>query len=309
MERFTAIFSGTKAKVMGSRLLLPLFSLGFLLSGCEQVIEIDLPEHTPQLVVNCTFSPDSLFYAQASASKPLQDTAFLRSVDNARLVVYEDGVVWDSLNFVSGSGFEAPHYRGKRYAVAGRSYRIQASAPGFTDVAGEDRIPLPVPIDGITRRDSVPGNDQEAEYTELAVTFDDPVGEGDTYVIGVYFQDSVETDPGQFDYFNFPIQSESADPNLQYDFNSGTFTFADKTFDGRSTTIKLRIYSTDLENRAMYVVLGKVSDHYFRYQRTLAEYQETAFNPFAEPVIVHSNMTPKMGIFAGYSMTRMLIPQ
>jgi hypothetical protein len=35
---------------------------------------------------------------------------------------------------------------------------------------------------------------------------------------------------------------------------------------------------------------------------------ETSFNPFAEPVRIHSNMTPGMGIFAGYSMSYDLVP-
>lgn len=280
-----------------------------LFSACEQVIEIDLPEHTPQLVVNSTFSPDSLIYAEVSASKHLQDTAYLHSVNNARLVVYENGLPWDTLAFVPRTGLAGPHYRSTRYPVAGRTYRVRASAPGFADVEGEDRIPMPVPLLSIDRRDSVPGNSSEETYTELSVTFDDPAGEGDTYVIGIYFQDSVETDPGQFGYFNFPISSESSDPNLEYDFNSNTFTFADKTFDGRQTTIKIRVTEGQIFGGKIYVILGTVSDHYFRYQRTMASYLETAFNPFAEPVIVHSNMTPKMGIFAGYSMSRILIPQ
>lgn len=294
---------------MCARLLLPLLFLGILFSACEQIIEIELPAHTPQLVVNSTFSPDSLLHVQVSASKHLQDTANLRSVDNARLVVYEDGVAWDSLEFVPAAGFEGPHYLGKRYPVAGRTYRIQASAPGFTDVQGEDRIPMPVPIQGVTRRDSVSGSNPDYPYTELSITFDDPVGEGDAYVFGAFFRDSIETNPGVSTFFNYALQVESADPNLQYDFYSGTFSLSDKTFDGRRVTIKLRVVTWDLQRGDTYVVLGKVSDHYFRYQRTLAEYNETEFNPFAEPVIVHSNMTPSMGIFAGYSMARMLIPQ
>ena len=309
MKRFTAVFFGMKANLMGARLLLPLFCSGVLFSACEQIIEIELPAHTPQLVVNGTFSPDSVINVQVSASKHLQDTANLRSVDNARLVVYENGVVWDSLDFVPGAGFEGPYYRGTRYPVAGLSYRIEASAPGFTDVEGEDRIPMPVPLQGVTRRDSVAGSNPDNPYTELSVTFDDPVGEGDAYVLGAFFRDSIETNPGVFTFFNYALQVESADPNLQYDFYSGTFSLSDKTFDGRRVTIKVRVVTWDLENGDTYVVLGKVSDHYYRYQRTFNEYQETAFNPFAEPVIVHSNMTPHMGIFAGYSVSRILIPQ
>lgn len=289
---------------------IPFFLALLLFSSCEQVIEIDLPEHTPQLVVNSTFSPDSVVYVALSASKHLQDTAYLHTVDNGTVLVYEDGVLWDSLAFVPSNGFDLPHYLSSRYPVAGRTYRVQASAPGFTTVQGDDCIPMPVPILGLSVRDSVPGNNPGQPYRELSLTFEDPAGEGDRYVIGVYFQDSVETDPGQYEYLNFPIQSESADPNLEYDYNSSTFTLADNTFDGRQTTIKIRATRAEISGGGkIYVVLGTVSDHYFRYQRTLAKYLETAFNPFAEPVIVHSNMTPKMGIFAGYSMSRILIPQ
>jgi hypothetical protein len=276
-------------------------------ASCEQVIDIDLPPHTPQIVVTSTFSPDSLIWVTLGASKSLDEVDFKTSLPGAQVNIFEDGVLWESLQEVMDTAF--PHFISTRYPVAGRTYRIEVSAPGYTPVSGEDRIPTAVPIQSLLRRDSVRGNDLEATYMELEVAFDDIPGLGDTYEILVIVRDTIEFAPGQFFIFSVPIVVETDDPSLEKDQTSTSFNFSDTGFDGRQRKLRLRINQDEALPGRTSVVLARVSDHYFRYKRTMSDFIINDFNPFAEPTIIYSNMTPGMGIFAGYSASYMLVPQ
>lgn len=275
-------------------------------SSCEQIIEIELPEHQPQLVLDCTFQPDSLMRAQVSFSRAIQDTTTLAAVENALLLVYEDGVFWDTL---ARTATETPWpYSSTKFPQAGRSYTLKASAPGYPAVEGSDRIPTRVPAVNVVRKDSVVGTDGSRAYSEVSFSFDDPAGLGDAYVVGIFFKDSLEFEPGVFQFQHFVLYTESDDPVLEQSFRTSVHSFSDNTFDGRRHTIKLRIYTGDLDYGDAYLGFAHVSDHYIRYMRTLSKQLDVAFNPFAEPVIVHSNMSAKMGIFAGYAESVVPIP-
>lgn len=302
-HRMTHAFSTCRTLVGG----LAASIIGFLSQGCEQIIEVKLPPHTPELVISSTFSPDTVIVALATASKPLQAIGEPGPVMNATIVVDEDGAPWDTLGIDLSTGL--PVYLSQRKPVAGRTYRVRASAPGYRDVQGEDRIPVPVPIASITRRDNALGSNINAEYTELTISFDDPVGAGDHYVLSIYRLDTVEIDSAQYAIFPENIQGESTDPLVEVDYELREFLVTDVAFDGSRPSIKLRAFTNDLDEPNVFVALAKVSDHFFRYKRSFVSAASNSINPFAEPTIVHSNMTPKMGIFAGYSVSRAAVPQ
>lgn len=275
-------------------------------SACEQVIEIDLPEHTPQLVVNCTFTPDSVFIAEVSASKHLQDTAqYITFLSGATVLVYEDGVFFDSLIY-GRNGFDY-WYTSLRKPQSGRLYTIKVSHPGFEAVEGSDIAPMALPMNSVTFKDTVQGIDEYTNYAEVTFAFNDPSTE-DFYMAAVAVVDSYEVSPGQWRYMYYIVGSESDDPTMEIDYMTRQFTFSDATFNGGSKTVRIRTNRTELDYGVPYVLLGRVSKNYFQYTKTVSAYNETAFNPFAEPVVIHSNMSPEMGIFAGYGVTRMRVP-
>jgi hypothetical protein len=277
------------------------------LSACEQVIEIDLPEHTPQLVVNCTFSPDSVFLATVSVSKHLQDTAQIAYPTDVLVLIYENGVLFDTLKY-DALDFRTV-YRGSRKPSPGNHYRLVASKPGFPTVEGNGRLPIPVAISQVSYEDSVPGVNTGVINDEITFTFTDPAGVDNYYVVAIQLRDSFEVSPGQWQHFAFSRSSTSSDPLLEPDLFNWQSSFNDATFDGGTFTVRLQVNHDDMLAGTHYAVLGTVSEDYFRYGRTISAFNETSFNPFAEPVIIHSNMTPEMGIFAGYVTTSGLVIQ
>lgn len=274
-------------------------------SGCEQVIEIELPEHEPQLVVNCTFMPDSVFMAQVSVSKHLQDTAQMQSPEDATLIVYEDGLPFDTLVFTNL--WYRTAYRGDRIPQVGKLYSLQASKPGFTTVEGHNRIPNPAVVANLTYEDSIPSMFEDQVWDEVTFSIQDEASTSDFYVVGIELRDSVEVTPGVWEEYAMTVGSVSDDPILERDINGNVFSFSDDTFNGNARSFRIRMLHDDIAYGNPHVVVLKVSEDYFRYLRSMSAYEETQFNPFAEPVIIHSNMTPQMGIFAGYARTSLEI--
>jgi hypothetical protein len=58
------------------------------------------------------------------------------------------------------------------------------------------------------------------------------------------------------------------------------------------------------DSTIIVVSLMSLSEDYFKYKLSLEKYQETAGDPFAQPVQVYSNVENGFGIFGGYSVYR-----
>jgi hypothetical protein len=51
----------------------------------------------------------------------------------------------------------------------------------------------------------------------------------------------------------------------------------------------------------VYVQLHVINEDYFEFLLSLEKYNETYENPFAEPVMVFSNIENGLGLFSSYS--------
>jgi hypothetical protein len=275
-----------------------------LLLGCEQIIDIDLPQQDPVLVVNASFTPDSVWIVSVSRSQDIQRQGSAIPVTNAQVVILENSVAVDTLThaindyYVSATG---------RSPMAGRSYTIKVSAPGFADVTGSDIAPLPVEPYNITWRDSVSVDPFEGSLGEFSFTINDPAGAGNFYALTIYQIDTFIELNDTFTYSN-TVYPKIQDPVLELDGYTGAVLLQDVTFNGGSRTIKVQISSNNHDNSNMLFRFSTVTESYYRYTKTLSSYYETGFNPFAEPVRIYSNMTPGMGIFAGFSTAWGVVP-
>lgn len=278
--------------------------LAVLLSlGCEQIIPIDLPEQDPQLVVSCTITPDSVWRAYVNRSVSIQDGNGPQPFGGATVYIQENGQNVDTLVHRADGYY---YTDSGRRPQAGHTYTIQASAPGLATVSGTDFVPFPVAPENIQWRDSTSYN--QAYYGEISLDIDDPAGTENFYMLSVLSLDSA-VDGDTTYYYLWPVDLLIQDPIMEYNGFNGTVMFDDLTFDGTRRRLKVQMDSYQHANTGgLILVLSTVTRNYYRYAQTMEAYLETSFNPFAEPVRIHSNMTPGMGIFAGYSMSYDLVP-
>ncbi len=286
----------------------PLRYLGLLLLvfalGCDQIIELDLPEQVPVLVVNSLFTPDSTWAVSVTKSQSIQVNDPPTTVTNAVVLIMENGAVIDSLVLSPQAVYVSPT-GGK--PVAGHVYTVKASAPGYADAIGTDLAPIPVVPYGFIWRDSVVSDEYGQWRGEFSINIDDPAGTKNFYQLSIYRVDSF-LDPLDTIISIYQLYPTVQDPVMTFSYFTGAVLFDDETFDGTRRKLSVQLSSQDYDGAFLFFGLSTMSEATYRYKKTYTSYMEVGFNPFAEPVRVYSNMTPGMGVFAGSSTVFDLVP-
>lgn len=271
--------------------LLALLILGY--SGCETVIPIELPPHTPQLTVNSTFAPDSLWLVNLSSSIGIGELGDPEVIEDGQVLVYADGVLLDTFPHFSDGFYVYPGQPGTG-AMTGVSYKIIASAPGFEPVSATTTIGQPVIINSGTL--TVNSSTSSGLTSEVTFDFQDPTGDN-YYFVAMVYNDSFSS--------TYPLFLESPDPvlgatPLYSDWYFQGLLFTDLGFDGQLKEVTVNTYE-NLINGNYKLILGTLTEEYYRYALSYSAAFENEGNPFAEPVRIHSNVDGGYGIFAGFS--------
>ena len=281
-------------------------------SGCELIINPDLPEHTPRLVIKAFFTPDGGWAASVSRSVGILDPSPgpERLVTGANVELLSDSRIVDRLPFF----YRERVYASEKPLQAGRSYSLRVSAPGFETVHATDTAPPPVPTSiesyRVETSDPAPGEPGVSAITNFRITLQiqDPPGEENRYQIRVIAPDR----SGRFDLrFSTKDPSIIADNRIEDPVLEGVEPFVgsepffkDVLFDGESHEIELSSTNYTVEaslERRIWVEVRFVSETYYKHLRSALLHKTTDDNPFAEPVRIHSNIENGYGIFAGYS--------
>ena len=306
--------------------LVPLLPLLIAGSACERVIEPDLPEQPPQLVVHSLFTSDGPWTARVGRSSGILQPVPSRErpVPDAEVELLGPGNrVLGKLKFDETSDvyvFEDPSLQ------AGETYSLQVSAPGFETVRAADTVPKPVPTSILSYRthtSSRSGSGGRGDYS-VKLEIEDPPGEAN------YYQVSLFRVSGGRVAFRMEYGFSTKDPSIlaanradESPFEEGTFEgeaviFKDTLFDGRTHQIELtfrgpyenlppppeEVDDEDLPGELPsgdFLQVLFISENYYQYIRTVWIHDLTRDNPFAEPLSVHGNVENGYGVFAGYS--------
>ena len=300
-------------------------ALLIVLSSCEQVIEPDLPEHTPRLVLHAFFTADGIWTAYVGRSSGILDSRPLheRSVADASVELLAGDRVIEEMKFLDA----ARGYVFEDSALeAGETYSLQVSAPGFATIRATDAIPRPVPTSILSYRTNTSARSELEIRGEFSIKLEiqDPPGEANYYQISVY---QVSTGRGAWRYEEI---LSTKDPSIIADngvdespVEEGAFSgeapyFKDTLFDGRTHEIELTYDGVlilregiaqeevaedgqEPAKQKTYLQVLYISAAYYEYLKTVRLHDSTRDNPFAEPLSVYSNVENGYGIFAGYS--------
>jgi hypothetical protein len=202
-------------------------------------------------------------------------------------------------------------------AVAGNSYKIVVSAPGFTDAEGTSEAPVAVPVISWNRRPGARIQQWGAVQDEISFTFSDPVSKGDYYwveLLHAAMRDTTDTIPRN-NHWNVGCINTN-DPAVahlsSFDFSnedciaSNELYLEDELFNGTTKEFKFYIDSTWLSpyenvNGDKYypaIRLHHISSAYFRHLRSYRYAIDNNGNPFSEPVNVYSNVKNGLGVFS-----------
>jgi hypothetical protein len=277
--------------------LLPL-AAAVLLGACEkEATGIKLPESNSKLVVTGFISPqDTAVNVEVIRSTPAFGSRSGEPpfVSNA-LVTLSDGDRTVTLPPRSEDGGWYLIDTQTMPVVAGRTYTLRVSVPGGESLEASCTVPEApaLPQLGI---DSSGTPDNRSPRYSLRMSWTDPAGQENYYrqaaEVRTVLTENLDQPPP------FPLvrsvywlgreltDDKAADGGMLYS-PRGEFWF------GGPPQYKPEHY--------MFGQLLHVDRHYYLYHNSLDNSDRSNGNPFAEPVLVYSNVTGGLGVFAAYN--------
>lgn len=311
-----------------------LLSLG-VLSGCETVIDLPEPEHTPRIALKYILSNyeparqnDDLTNSRqlfVSNSERIFSNKQARGRKDATVVVLdENGTVverfqpelptspYDTFNI----GYYQPTLGLK--GEPGRTYKLRASLPGFETVESTLSLPAVPVIESATFIKNESKSNAGNVYGQLSLTVADDPGAANYYVA---FARAINSQNSQYQAWSqVEVDEEASDLEVDLGqfqlstingfqgYSFGLYPYADTNVNGQrfSLTTNVRYYDgyclpPNNCQRPDYLEVYVTSMTRETYNFFLARrrYNDSDGNPFAEPAPLPSNIRPGYGLFGG----------
>ncbi|MGV3502945.1 MAG: DUF4249 domain-containing protein [Adhaeribacter sp.] len=287
-------------KYLSSFSLLLLAALGF--QACETDITRDVKiSTTPDLVVTSFISPqDTALEVHVTKSRPVVGqviTPDAALVTNATVRISQGGQ-----SVLLTYHPERRLYRAKASLLpvqAGQTYTLSVTTPDHYAVSGTCTVPLTT---GITVTDLAHSVRKQSWWDG---------NEYDEHVLTFKWQDV----PGRENFYHPAAEREYQDPNPNGQLRlrdamhgEGKVYFSDQNKDGLVFTAS-RSYSIlpgqpDPRPADLHLYLAVTDRAYYLYHQSLDQHEDTNGNPFAEPVLIYSNVTGGLGVFAAYNQIK-----
>jgi hypothetical protein len=269
----------------------PLIYLLFLLifASCESMItDVEVPEQDSKLVIGCYLQPgDTMIEVNVNRSFPLYESSqFMQpEIENATVVISSSQgsitVPWDPAYYnyrISTSSFPI---------LAGTSYSIEVSAPGFETVTGSTNVPGAANTQVIFQGWDSAWSPTYAEYVNR-------------------YRFEVTDAVGTPSYYRAILSSVTGDSLMVYGFNADQtkgkeyFTDEDGDLSKFNFEFQLSTQFTHMENFSAKFILLTVDEAYYNYNKSLVTAVNNSGNPFSEPALVYGNINKGLGIFGSY---------
>ncbi|MDC0614970.1 DUF4249 domain-containing protein [Schleiferiaceae bacterium] len=289
------------------RLFLLLFPAALLLSSCDNLVngvvrDIDLPPHESQLAASLFLdSRDSNISAIVSSSKGIYDTGQSKSVYNAECIL---DVGTTNYNWSTMDQYERyTELLPDRFGAPTDSLVFTVNHPDFTSVSATQVFPS---APQVTLELNYGATQLYGEISdELVITLKDIPDVNQHYIVSidVHFRTALSgQDTSQ--YYNLYWETEYPNSTPLWGQESALLL----SEDGLDRNIKFSaatgINPIDFAMLHEYrVKVSALSEEMYLFYKSYSAYENANGNPFAEPVVLYSNMSNNMGCF-GVSTTK-----
>lgn len=277
-----------------------------LLSSCETVIDMKLPEQPPKMVVNSFFTPDSIIMLHLSKSQFVLKNQELKPITDGDISLFENGKFIGKFTHINKGFYYLPGF----FPKVNARYALNAESSGLKSVEANEIIPGKPTINRIETSSSY----YEGEnYKDFIVYIEDNPNEENYYQVDLlgkrydYIYDSLTYDIIDSVEIYERVFFTSRDLVFEDQGASSQAVISDKIFNGAIYPLRLSVssYMFDEYGYTGYfeitVQLKQVSKAFAQYLLTYSKNRYS--DPFSQPVQVYSNVTNGFGIFAGYSST------
>jgi len=287
-------------------------TLAGLLSACQQVVNIELPPHEPRLVLHALWSQgqnetvwawvgnnisvldnttlDSSYTNPMDRAIPYEGTVW---VNNALVELYQNGSLFQTLTVEANARvYTAPFEVDNLNPNA--NYELRVSAPNYPPISAPIKI---VPQPNVLGVSLTPSgvNSNGMVYDLIQLELDDPAV-SENYYLFVLKYTPKDSSWGATPYYEY---MESPDQSVEYNYRG--LILSDKTFNGQRRRIDFWAYQADTSNYWVDMEVYNLGKDIYLFNRSLQLYYDAYNNPFAEPVIIYSNVANGRGIASGSS--------
>jgi Domain of unknown function (DUF4249) len=290
--------------------------LSFLFS-CERNIDIKLPDN-PLLIINGALNGHSKDYAaKMYRSAGILSNNNPQAIENGSIILEDvqtgqkDTMIYNN----NIANYPKYYYADKIKPIPGKEYKVTALANGFEPVTAKTILPKEVIIYAANWKDSVvkESSNITRDIHIIDFSFNDPANENDYYYLTLERIDSFRNSPTSPViytaptpiFFELKVRNQTND-FIDIDLNNNEIILLqdndaiikDNFFSG--TTKKIRLFSNFASSAAYkYVIkLSHITEEYYKYLDTRYKQSITEGDPFAQPVLVYSNIKGGAGIFA-----------
>lgn len=264
-------------------------------TACETELDDSSIKYRPRLVVNSFVNSDDYFSVHVSKTIAMSDTAYPDPIETATVVV-NDGVQDHTLTYNLGLSKYLANFK----PVAGKQYTVRVSATDFNTAEGTMTLPNKLSSPKSTWVDQTGFDENGFETGTLTCYIADPRDERNYYEINLY----------RFDDFTqewLIMAPNTTDPFLNQNASKtdlGGYLIDDRTFNGGNRKFDFITSYGSAGSAYKYLVeVRSLSDEYYRYLQSLANYRKSS-GLFSDPTPIYSNITNGRGICAGASIQR-----
>lgn len=267
----------------------------FLLVSCETVIELEMPEHEPKLVVNAVINPDSVFTVDVTASLSAFSNDEYRPVADARVSLFRAGKYLSDLRYI-GNGI----YKANTKPDPLQHYELEVSATGYPTASAATYVPAAPLIHSVQTAVVPPAHSWDYPTLSTSFTLEDAPGQENFYYLKAYTPDTAWDGEA---YLKF-VSLDSSSP-IEHEFSMETrYFFSDKLFNGKALRLTLHLGNHPELNT--YLQVAQVTKEYYQYVQTLKKQGSGDMDFFPnEPVT--NNILNGMGLFAAYNSRTLLL--
>lgn len=287
-------------------------SIAFMALSCEKVIDIDIPDSERKIVINGLINPDSLVRVNISRSLSVLEQNEFVFLESADVKLHNMGIEIGRLEYIGSGFYQLPDFKPQD----GEDYTLTVDNAGMNSVSAVAAVRKPITfseLDTLTIYNEWGGSSLEIDFSII-----DP-HEENFYAIAVtessrYYDWETETYSDSLVTYSSGFQMLESEGQVQgllieqgaYTYFGSKVFFSDELFNGKKFDVSIGLWNHyEMVDTVHYEIsLEHVSKPYYYYAVSSGKYNQTAGNPFGEPVSVYTNVEDGFGIFSGYSSSK-----
>lgn len=273
--------------------------------SCDVVVDLDIEEHTPVLVLNSLLSPDSIVAVSLSHSLGAFEQGSISEVKDATVRLYENDSYLTDAIYVEDD-FNLGYYQFEDvYPISGKTYKVEALHNEYESVFSSTTIPELVPINSIEIDTVIEYQDEFfTDYTaRITFNFDDHPQQENYYMLEIIQEDEYSNYPMYFFSSETSFSSGMVDPASEYTYWGNVAVFSDNLFNGNAKSIEVGFWTYtyvdgdgEVNESQIKVQFSSISKDYFKYKKSRIATNNSDDFFGGEPIQIYTNVQNGLGV-------------